>query len=205
LEAGCERIDVFFMIGLPGQTAASVMESVEYASELLRKFGPCLNPSMGPLAPFIDPGCAYHRQPEKFGYRIIHNSLEDYAQASLAPHWRELLGYETEWMTRQEIVDVTYEALLALNAVKAKNGLVSPKHASLNDRRIRSTISLLKMVDDILNLEDPRLQLVELDKLHKEAVSLSKQLHLPKEELAWPVTGGRFRRLNMLRLMMGRV
>lgn len=203
LEEGSKKVDVFFMIGLPGQTRDSVMETVEYCTELLRKFGPRLNPSIGPLAPFIDPECAYFREPERYGYRIFHKTLDDFARASYAPHWRDMLGYETEWMNRQDIVDVTYEALLALNAVKAKNGLISPEHASRNDRRLRDTISLLKMVDDILALEDPRLQLVELNKLHKEAQALAGQLHLPKEELEWPVVGSRFKYVNIFRIMMG--
>jgi len=203
LEAGCEKFDVFFMIGLPGQTRDSVMETIEYCSELLRNHGPRVNPSIGPLAPFIDPGCSYYRESEHYGYRLIHHTLEDYSRASLSPNWRDLLGYETRWMTRQDIVDVTYEALLALNAIKANNGLISPEHASLNDRRIRDTISLLTMVDDVLDITDPGLQAVELDKLHRESERLSKQLYLPKEELMWPVVGSRFRRLNVLRILMG--
>jgi len=202
LEAGCEKFDIFFMIGLPGQTCDSVMESVEYCGELLRKYGPRLNPSIGPLAPFIDPGCAFHRYPERYGYRIIHSTLDDHVRASLSPHWRDLLGYETRWMTRQDIVDITYEAMLALNTIKLKNGLVSPEHAALNNRRIRDTISLLKMVDDILDIADPRLQATELDKLRRESERLSEQLYLPKEELMWPLTGSRFRRLNILRILM---
>ncbi|MEW6552952.1 MAG: TIGR04190 family B12-binding domain/radical SAM domain protein [Actinomycetota bacterium] len=202
LEAGCDKFDIFFMIGLPGQTRDSVMESVDYCAELLKRFGPRLNPSIGPLAPFIDPGCSYHLESEHFGYRLIHRCLEDYARASLSPHWRDLLGYETRWMTRQDIVDVTYEAMLALNDIKANNGLISPEHASMNDRRIRDTISLLKMVDDILSLGDPRIQAAELDKLHRESERLKRQLHLPKEELMWPLTGARFRRINILRILM---
>jgi B12-binding domain/radical SAM domain protein len=202
LEAGCGKFDIFFMIGLPGQTRDSVMETVAYCGNLLQKYGPRLNPSIGPLAPFIDPACSYYRDPERFGYRLLYNTLEDYIQASLSPHWRDLLGYETEWMTRQDIVDVTYEAMLSLGAIKAKNGLVSPEHASMNDRRIRDTISLLKMVDDILDIADPRLQAAELDKLHSESKKLFKQLKLPKEELMWPLMGSRFRRLNVFRILM---
>lgn len=202
LEAGCGKFDIFFMIGLPGQTRESVMSSVEYCGELLRRFGPRLNPSMGPLAPFIDPACSYHRDPERYGYRLFHRTLEDHARASLSPHWRDLLGYETKWMTRQEIVDVAYEAMLALNAIKAKNGLISPRHASVNDRRIRDTISLLKMVDDILGISDPCLKEVELEKLRKESEKLSRLLYLPKEELTWPLVGSRFRRLNVFRILM---
>jgi B12-binding domain/radical SAM domain protein len=203
LESGCSKFDVFFMIGLPQQTRESVMETVRYCGHLLRKFGPRVNPSIGPLAPFIDPGCSYFREPERYGYRLIHHTLEDYAKASLSPHWRDLLGYETEWMTRQDIVDVTYEALLALNSIKVNNGLISPGHASLNDRRIKDTVSLLKMVDDILDLQDASLQTVELEKLSRESQQLSEQLYLPKEELMWPVVGGRFKRINLFRIAMG--
>jgi radical SAM superfamily enzyme YgiQ (UPF0313 family) len=203
LEAGCSKFDVFFMIGLPEQTRDSVMETVQYCGHLLRKFGPRVNPSIGPLAPFIDPGCSYYREPERYGYRLIHHTLDDYAKASLSPHWRDLLGYETKWMTRQDIVDVTYEALLALNSIKANNGLISPNHASLNDRRIKDTVSLLKMVDDILDLQDASLRTVELEKLSRESQQLSELLYLPKEELMWPVVGGRFKRLNLFRIAMG--
>lgn len=203
LESGCKKFDVFFMIGLPGQTRDSVMDTVEYCAELLRNFGPRVNPSIGPLAPFVDPACPFFREPERYGFTLIHKTLEDHARASLSPHWRDMLGYETQRMTRQDIVDVTYEALLALNAVKANNGLISPQHAALSDRRLRDTISLLKMVDGILEMDDPRLQLVELEKIRMECEALSGQLYLPKEELMWPVMGGRFKRINIFRILMG--
>ncbi|MFW6113527.1 MAG: radical SAM protein, partial [Actinomycetota bacterium] len=203
LEAGCEKFDVFFMIGLPKQDKESVMKTVDYCGQLLRRFGPRVNPSIGPLAPFIDPGCLIYRNPDAYGYRIIHKSLDDIIQASYSVHWRDLLGYETEWMTRQDIVDVTYEALLALNSIKAKNGLISPEHASLNERRLRDTVSLLKMVDDAFKLEDSRLREAELRKVGREGAQLAEKLYLPKEELMWPVVGGRFRRLNIFRILMG--
>ncbi len=203
LEAGCKKLDVFFMIGLPGQTRDSVLETVEYCARLLRKFGPRLNPFIGPLAPFIDPGCPFHRHPDRYGIRLIHRTLEDYAQATLSPHWRDMLGYETRWMTRQEIVDVTYEALLELNSLKAKNGLLSPGRAALNERRLRDTVSLLKLVDDILALPDPGMRRRELEKLDEQCRRLRRRLHLPKEELMWPITGARFRKLNILRILMG--
>lgn len=203
LESGCKKFDVFFMIGLPGQDRDSVLQTVEYCAYLLRQFGPRLNPLIGPLAPFIDPCCAFFRNPDKYGIRLIHRTLDDYARAVLSPHWRDVLGYETRWMSRQDIVDVTYEALLALNEIKAKNGLVSPRQAAMNERRLRDTMSLLKMVDDILTLDDPKLQLNELAKLHGECKKLERRLYLPKEELAWPLTGRRFRKLNVVRLLLG--
>ena len=203
LDSGCDKFDVFFMIGLPGQDRDSVMETVEYCAYLLRQFGPRLNPSMGPMAPFIDPGCTLHREARRYGLRIIHRTIDDHARASLSPHWRDMLGYETDLLSRQDIVDVTYEALIALNAIKGKNGLISAQRASLNDRRLRDTVSLLKLVDDILALPDPVLQLGELAKVRDEALKLQRQLYMPKEELTWPLMGSRFKRLNLLRIMAG--
>lgn len=203
LEAGCKKLDVFFMIGLPGQTRESVLDTVDYCAYLLRKFGPRVNPFVGPLAPFIDPGCAFHRQPERYGINLIHRTLEDFAQAALSPHWRDMLGYETRWMSRQEIVDVTYEALLELNALKSKNGILSPQRAALNERRLRDTVSLLKLVDDILAIPDAGMRRRELEKLDEECKRLMRRLYLPKEELMWPLTGARFRKLNILRILLG--
>ena len=37
IDLGCKRIDLFFMTGLPKQTYASVMDTVEYCRFLLRK------------------------------------------------------------------------------------------------------------------------------------------------------------------------
>ncbi|MGQ9474758.1 MAG: TIGR04190 family B12-binding domain/radical SAM domain protein [Actinomycetota bacterium] len=203
LEAGCKKLDVFFMIGLPGQTRDSVMETVEYCAHLMRQFGPRLNPFIGPLAPFIDPGCPFFREPNKYGIRLIHRTLEDYARAALSPHWRDMLGYETRWMTRQDIVEVTYEALLELNALKSKHGLLSPHRAALNERRLRDTVSLLKLVDDVLELPDPGMRRRELEKLGAECRRLRERLYLPKEELMWPLAGPRFRKLNLMRILLG--
>jgi len=35
-----------------------------------------------------------------------------------------------------------------------------------------------------------------------ESERLSQQLYLPKEELMWPLTGARFRRINILRILL---
>ena len=40
LKSGCKKIDVFFMVGLPGQTPESVMHTVEYCGYLIKTYGP---------------------------------------------------------------------------------------------------------------------------------------------------------------------
>ncbi|HEX9023102.1 MAG TPA: TIGR04190 family B12-binding domain/radical SAM domain protein, partial [Geobacteraceae bacterium] len=69
----CRRLDLFFMVGLPYQDYQSVMDTVEYCGELLRKFGGTgkLLPMIAPLAPFVDPGSRLFEEAERFGYRIF--------------------------------------------------------------------------------------------------------------------------------------
>ena len=45
---------------------------------------------------------------ERRGYRIFARTLAEH-RALLEEHdWERILNYETEWMTRAEIVDATY-------------------------------------------------------------------------------------------------
>ncbi|MBK5092967.1 MAG: TIGR04190 family B12-binding domain/radical SAM domain protein, partial [Actinobacteria bacterium] len=148
LGSGCRKFDVFFMIGLPRQTPQSVRETIAYCSRLLADHGTGVNPLIGPLAPFLDPGSIAHEYSEKNGYRLIHQTLEDYRTAMLHPHWRDMLGYETECMSRQEIVDATYDALLELNRIKGEHHLISRDYMDEMDRYLRDCVSLLERLDE---------------------------------------------------------
>ncbi len=152
LDAGCGRLDVFFMIGLPKQTPLSVMDTVEYCDALLTKFraDKRLALFIGPLAPFLDPGSLGFEQAERYGYRILFRTLDEYRQALLAPTWKHALNYETEWMTREQIVDTTYEAILRLNRVKAKHGTISMQLAQAGERRIEAARGMMREIDQIV-------------------------------------------------------
>ncbi len=62
IEAGCQRLDVFFMVGIREQTYESVMETVEYSRQMLEKYSKDgvhhVVPFISPMAPFLDPGIA---------------------------------------------------------------------------------------------------------------------------------------------------
>ena len=90
LQAGCQRLDVFFMIGLSKQTPKSVMDTVEYCSYLLNTFGKDkrLSPFISPLAPFLDPGSLAFEHPQHYGYRLLFRTLEEHRQALVAPSWK---------------------------------------------------------------------------------------------------------------------
>lgn len=201
---GCGKVDVFFMIGLEGQERGSVRETVAYCSHLLERFGTRVNPLIGPLAPFLDPGSINQSDSERHGYRVLLHTLEDHRQALLEPHWRDLLGYETEWMDRQDIVDSTYEALLELNRVKAAHGQISETYAGEMDRFLRDTAALLDRLDLAKSLDDEASRDAEMTEIERLAGDLRARSDMVKEVLAWPVEGARFHYLAIARMVFGR-
>jgi B12-binding domain/radical SAM domain protein len=170
LDVGCRRFDLFFMIGLPQQTTQSVLETVEYCEHLLTRFDDGrLIPFIGPLAPFVDPGSLFYEQPDRYGYRILCRTLEDHRKALLAPTWKHILNYETRWMSRDDIAQVTYEAGRRLNALKARLGLVSPAVAAETEKRIERAISLMAQIDDLIERCTP-------EELERELLALKPQI-----------------------------
>jgi len=118
------------------------------------------------------------------------------------PHWRDLLGYETQWMTRQELVDVTYRALGALNEVKARHGQISTRFASSMRSFLDDNVALLDRLDAAGNIEDANLLGAELVSIKEEADGLRVRSDIVKDELAWPVEGGRFHYCSIAKMLL---
>jgi B12-binding domain/radical SAM domain protein len=185
LDVGCGRLDIFFLIGLPKQTSESVMGNVDYCDHLLEKFkgDKRLSLFIAPLSPFIDPGSLGFEQPERYGYRILFRSLNEHRQALLSPSWKYSLNYETQWMTRDQIAETAYEAILRLNRVKAKHGVISQEMAEMGEKRITEAREMMYQLDRILAEENyqeklPRLK-PEIDRINLFPVSEKIQLELP--------------------------
>ncbi len=191
LAVGCQRMDLFFMSGMPGQTPQSVLDTIEYCGDLLRRFDgdERLKLFISPLAPFLDPGSIAFERPEYYGYRKFCHTLEDHRRALLAPSWKYVLSYETRWMNRSELVDCTYQAGLWLNRLKAEFGQISPEQAQLTEERIRLAIALMKRIDRLVETNKPAELERRLLLLRDEIEEVNRSTVCDKEELDLPVTG----------------
>jgi len=184
LDVGCGRLDVFFMIGLPKQTPKSVMDTIDYCDYLFQKFGgdKRLSLFIAPLSPFLDPGSLGFEQPERHGYRVLFRTLEEHRQALVAPSWKYSLNYETEWMTRQQIVDTAYEAILHLNRLKAKYGTISLEMADIGEQRIKAAWEMANRIDGMVSrgdLKELPLLKSQIDEINAFPVVERRQLELP--------------------------
>lgn len=188
LDNGCKRFDLFFMVGLPKQTYSSVMENASYLRALLKEFGyrKRLFPFVSPLAPFVDPGSKVFENPQKYGYRMFYRTLEEHRQALKRPSWKYMLNYETEWMSRDEIVAGTYDVALAFNQLKAEHGLIAPDVADDVETRAKGAMNLMKAIDKIVNEHGFDSQ--EIASLKHDADRLSSSSICQKRELHWPAS-----------------
>ncbi|MBN1877597.1 MAG: TIGR04190 family B12-binding domain/radical SAM domain protein [Anaerolineae bacterium] len=160
LNAGARRFDLFFMIGLSQQTPASALATVDYCRALLQRFDDGrLIPFTSPLAPFLDPGSRAYEQSEQYGYLRHARTLVDHRNLLLQPTWKHILSYETRWMDRDALADVTYEAGLRLNRLKREVGIISAEKAAETEFRIGQARVLMARIETLMaRLEGPDLE-----------------------------------------------
>ncbi len=140
--------EVYFMIGLPKQTPESVWNTLDYCEHLLKKYkGSRVIPYISPMVPFLDPGSEIFENPREYGYRIFHKTLEEHRRALISLKWRDRLNYETEWLDRQSLVDISYEVVRTLYLLKNKYGQLPDGVASKGIDLIDSAVGLLGQVD----------------------------------------------------------
>ena len=204
LDVGCKRLDVFFMIGMPGQDYRSVMDTIDYCGTLLRQNDGDnrLWPFISPLAPFLDPGSLAYEQSGKYGYIVRDRTLAAHARALLQPTWKHVLNYETRWMTRDDIAAATYEAGLRLNRMKAEQGLISGSEADLTEDRIHRAVALMARIDDLVRTSPSADLNGRLMALKPEIDAANESTVCEKDELDIPTRGMPVRPMEITRMVL---
>ncbi len=154
LDAGVKGVMIWFFIGMPYQDRQSVMDTVAYSERLIRKFGGWdALPLICPMVPFLDPGCRFFEEPDQHGYRIFHRTLEEHRQAMVEPLWYRRLNYETRWLDRRQMQDVSYEAIARLVEIKGEYGVLPTWFCQAILKTIGETRQLLGEMERALSLD----------------------------------------------------
>ena len=135
------KLDLFFYIGIPGQTKQSATETTDYALRLLERFNAGrgerrFDVYVSALAPFIDPGSLAFTYPERYGYRLRARSLAEHRALMRQPEWWDTLNYESETMTRFELAQAAIEAEARVTRARAELGLYPRRFARRDLRRL---------------------------------------------------------------------
>ncbi|PAE42436.1 TIGR04190 family B12-binding domain/radical SAM domain protein [Bacillus sp. 7884-1] len=188
LKHGCAKIDLFFMTGIPNQSYESAMRNVDFCENIHKECGGASNISyfVAPLSPFLDPGSPAFENPEKYGYKKFCNKLEDFREAMKQPSWKNMLSYETNSMTREEIVKATYDSALKLNEFKYKNLIIVKDVHDEVRLKIEKSVEFLTRLDALELLpEDEKLK--ELSIIKKEVDQINRHSICGENELKWEV------------------
>ncbi|PLR90074.1 TIGR04190 family B12-binding domain/radical SAM domain protein [Bacillus sp. T33-2] len=188
LKHNASKIDIFFMVGIPGQNCESTLKNVDFCEQihLACNQDPRLSYFVAPLAPFLDPASPAFENPDKYGYKKFCNTIEDHREAITQPSWKYMLSFETDKMTRDDIVNSTYESARNLNAFKLKYGLVDKKtHDEVNEK-IAKSLEYVEEIDRIMALS-PEEKEMELARLRKEMDEVNRYSICGKNELKWEV------------------
>jgi len=204
LDVGAKRVDVFFMSGLPRQTAESVLGTIDYCEQLLRRFGRDgrLIPFISPLAPFLDPGSRGFENPDEHGYKLFARTLEEHRRRLGAPSWKYVLNYETRWMTRDQLVDATYAAGRRLNRIKADYGLAPAAQANATEIRIDRAVELIAEIDRLMASAPPEQFHREMARLKAEIDQVNMSTVCDKRELNVEFSGPKLRYHQVARMLI---
>jgi B12-binding domain/radical SAM domain protein len=195
LEYGVQRLDLFFMVGLKEQTYESVMGTVAYSRKLIERHArngeKRIIPFISPLAPFLDPGSRAFEEPEKHGFHLFAHTLEEHRQLLLAPSWKYVLNYETQWLNRDGIVNATYEAGRRMNSLKGEFGIIEQSAAEATDQRIALAQALIKEIDEIVGSSEGADRQRRIQELKIRVDNSNLSTVCDKRELEIPMRGVR--------------
>ena len=199
LSLRCHRIDVFFMIGLPKQTKESVMATIRYCEHLFQNSDTRLSCFISPMGPFVDPGSSCFEDPDRFGYRLFAHTLEEHRQLLVQPSWEQILNYETRWMSREDLVDVTYDAAEALNILKLKYARIDTTRGQNVAKRVSQARGLKNRLRLNANNQE-EMSSIERKILLGEIHDFSISTVCDKRELFWRRHLMSFKWLEILRV-----
>ena len=184
---GCVRFDLFYMTGLPQQTRESAMDSARAAKGLwdLVKKDDNLYIYNAPFAPFVDPGSRAFEDPEKWGYRFFARTLEEHRQLLDNPSWKHVLSYETKWMTRDDIAEVSYDAALELARIEYEAGRVSQEAYESRVERTNIARDLMAQIDQILLIKNEEERNSKLWGIKEEGERMMASTVCNKKDLDW--------------------
>ncbi|MCK5671245.1 radical SAM protein, partial [Candidatus Bathyarchaeota archaeon] len=193
LSKGAEKLDIYYMVGLSGQTSESVLDSIDYSRHLYKEMGnnDKIFTFIAPMAPFLDPGSIIYENPRKYGFTKLYHNLRDHKEALYQPSWKLYLSYHTDWMTRDQVAETTYEAMIRLNQLKVDVGINDAAYGrKVNDGLVMAR-DIMRTIDGIIETtSDLGERQAKYNALKIEIDEAKRRTGLAKRELRMPGLAG---------------
>ena len=154
VEAGFERVDIYFMIGIPFQTWDSCIETAIYAVKLAKQYNPKLKVFIAPMTPFLDPGSIAFDNPDRYGYRLKATTLEEHVKlVENSKTWIDMTNYEHLYMPREILASAVYTSTTLLKVRGLISGGEGFGHEGVSPEELYRSKCLLKTTSWKLKLK----------------------------------------------------
>jgi clorobiocin biosynthesis protein CloN6 len=169
LGIGIQQIDIWYVVGMPQQGPDSVYATVDSCHRLIEIFkGQRVNPMICPMIPFLDPGSTFFCHPAKNGYRIFHRSAEEHRRGMESASIINRINYETRWLSRQQLVEVGFQAVRQLMEMKADVGVLPRSLVQNFNAKIDDALKFIPEVHEVDCISDPKERTRQLDLIGDE-------------------------------------
>ncbi len=156
LACGIHQIDIWYFVGMPQQDADSVMQTVDYCQRLLTRFsGQRVNPMVCPMIPFLDPASTFFESPERHGYRVFHRTLDQHRRAMGRASILHRINYETQHLTRRDLVHVGFGAVRRLMQAKADARIFPRSWVDAYVAKIDDALAFIDVVHEADSIVEP--------------------------------------------------
>jgi hypothetical protein len=100
-----------------------------------------------------------------------------------------VLSYETKWMTRDDIAEVSYEAADAINKARFECGLIDQAELDFRLKRSAEAADMMKRVDAAMAITDPEARRKAFQELQRRSEELMESTITHKREMEWSAKG----------------
>ena len=182
LRARAGRMEVAFMVGLPGQTTASVIHTTAYCEYLLRRFDGDRRLSLSINSCLLPTDFPVFGRPESYGFIPRFHTFDEYLKSFGLPGWNDRLEYQTTEMSAEQIAKTTYDALMRLVRLKAKYGQLPCKTVEdmvANYARGREMVNRLHEIITSGRMDEQASLQAEVDSINAYNAEPRRQVVLP--------------------------
>lgn len=155
------RLGVFFMFGLALETEESLEDTYNLCVKLidlnfengsLLYSQPVIRPQFGEML-LLDPGSPAFDNPEKYGYKLLFKTLQDYVNGLSSPAWSDWLSYETQTSTRRELLERPRRFDDKIISYYHSIGLISDEQAEFAHRKNKIGRIILEELETIRKIK----------------------------------------------------
>ncbi|MFA7352228.1 MAG: cobalamin-dependent protein, partial [Dehalococcoidales bacterium] len=155
----------FFSVGLSGENHETfketcalwdklcILDQIGIARHSYGSLAGCMGgPIVGPI--ILEPGAPAFDNPEKYGYKLLFENLEDYIDALSKPSWHQWLNHETDALNRDEFIELILESVAYSISEREKYGVYDNRQSGEKQTEVKTDRIAVGEVDKIMNIHD---------------------------------------------------